>query len=137
MGTKLVLLGGEDGAVRQARELANQLPELECAEARLAVLDEHRVLGQPGRIEKERHGVLPCQFAHGLEVVERERLPAGHVQTGFLADEGDPLRPDLVKDAFERDEVDVTLERERRRRIVRLRDRDVAPDAARKFDVGA
>ena len=72
------------------------------------------------------------------QVLDRERLSAGHVQAGLLADERDavaPARP--ASTLLERVEVDVALEREGRLRVGRLGHGDVDPDPAGELDVHA
>ncbi len=137
MGTKWSFLDEKTAPSDRLASSRISSPEVASGLSRLAVLDEDGVLGHPGRVEDQRDAVLGSQRADGPEVVERERLPAGHVQTCLLADEGDPLRADLVQHALERDEVDVALERVEALRIARLGHRDVVPDAAGELDVGA
>jgi len=133
---EVVLLRGEHGAVGERRDAADQLGELEVPAAGFAILDEQRVLRNARRIEDQRHAVTRREVAYSLEVSERERLAARHVQAGLDTHERHALgrgREDVV----ERLEVDVALERVERLRIARLADRDVDPRAARELDVRA
>ena len=45
-----------------------------------------RVLGDARHVVHERHAVLVAPGAHGLQVLERERLAARHVDAGRDAD---------------------------------------------------
>ncbi len=134
---EVILLRREDRRVREQRDLPDQLGERLLRVARLAVLDEERVLRDPGRVEDERHSVLECQPADSGEVGERERLPAGHVQAGLHAHERDAFGRGGREHLLEGDQIDVALEQVRRLGVARLRDRDVDPDAARELDVRA
>ena len=46
---------------------------------RLALADEPRVLGEPARVEEERHAEPVAERAHAAEVLERDRLAAAGV----------------------------------------------------------
>ena len=71
-----VLLGRHRAPVGQGEHLAGDLPGRPVALALLALLDEVRVLGEPARVEIERHAVLAAQRRRGSNVGQRRRLPA-------------------------------------------------------------
>ena len=134
---EVVLLRREDRAVAQVRDRPDDLGQRPVRPARLAVLDEDGVLGDPRRVEDERHAVLVRQLADVGEVLDRERLPAGHVDAGLLADVGDPVAAVAAKHLLERVEVDVPLEREVRARGRSPRARRRRPRSASELDVRA
>jgi hypothetical protein len=89
----------------------------------------------PGRVEDEGHAVALRQLSHGGEVVDREGLPARHVQARLLADVGDLAGRGRLQDLLEPPEVDVALEREDRLGHLGLVDGHVHPQPAGELDV--
>ena len=134
---EVILLRGEDRAVGEVGDQLHDLAQRVAPVAGLAPLHEERVLGAAGRVEDQRHAVVERDGAHLDEVLDRERLPAGHVQARLLADERDVLGPGGADDLLEPADVDVALPRVRRLRIGCLGDRDVRPDTARQLGMGA
>ena len=65
-----VLLGAHRHAVCERRDLAHDVAYLTVAVAGLTLVDEPGVLGEPARIEEQRHPVLVAQRAHAAQVLE-------------------------------------------------------------------
>ncbi len=93
--------------------------------ARLALLDEVGVLGDARGVVDDADAVPRAELAHGTQVGEADRLPAGHVDGRGDADVGDLLGAVLGDHALELGEVDVALEGVLARRVVGLVDDDV------------
>ena len=103
IGTKWSFFDEKTAPSAQARDLADDRRERAVRVAGLALLDEERVLRDPRRVEDQRHAVRARELADAAQVLDRERLAAGHVQAGLLADEGDAARRRPREHALERD----------------------------------
>ena len=130
MLTSASFLRAHRAAVGEVADLAQDLGDRPVAAARLALLDEVRVLGHARGVEDDPDPVRVAQRAHLAQVRQADRLPARHVHGRRDADVRDPLRAVLGDHALELGEVDVALERMLARRVVGLVDDHVDERAA-------
>ena len=134
---EVILLRGEDRAVAQIGDRADDRGQRPALPAGLTVLDEDGVLGDAGGVEDQRHFVLARKTVDLRQVLDRERLSAHHVHAGLLPHVGDAVAPGGPERFLESIQIDVAFERKVRARVGCLGDGHVDPDAARQFDVDA
>ena len=125
-----VFLAAHGAAVGVGAELAQDLGDLFAGIARLALLDEVRVLDRARGVEHDRDAVPVAERAQIARVLHRDRLAAGHVHRRGQAEVGHMRCADLGDQRFELAQIHVALERMEALRIVRLIDDHIHEGAA-------
>ena len=104
--------------------------------ARLAGLDEPRVLGEPAGVEEQRDAVAVAHGTDRAQVLERDRLAAARVVRDGDEDDRDAVAVG-VEQGLEPSDVHVPLERVDRLWVAALGDDEVDRLGARELHVGA
>ena len=103
--------------------------------SRLTLAHEPGVLGEPARVEEERHAVAVAERPRAAHVLERDGLPAARVVRDRDHHQRHPFGPVVEQQALQPLEVDVPLERVEARRLERLRNRKVDGGRLGELDV--
>jgi len=128
-----VLLGAHCSAVGEVAEFAHDGAHRFAGATRFPLLDEERILRDPGDVEDDANPVILRHGAHFPEIAEGDRLAAGHVHRCGNGEVGDALRSALRDERAESGNVDVSLEGVRARGNMRRWDDDIAERATGKF----